>query len=285
MEDLYERLGISVNKAMEHRRVKNRMANLLERYFEDDASTLKPIIEKFAFRAGHTVPSLMKLAQVGYALGWVTEVFKTIKTYPDLYFNIQCLLDALVAEQFPRTQDFAKGVQDAFDLSPGFGVRISFQGGVPELYPKGDRLLDQALIDETLQRLQPYKGSADAFKTALTTFQAEDASRYRVVAESLRFSLEDLLQQIFGKHKPLEKQKPALSKWLREKHLHQRLINMVAITVEKLALYNNEWAKHPGLGDHVPGTAEVEFVIYQTGVVMRLVLQLAEDTQNAAETD
>lgn len=280
-QEFYARWNLRTDDPMEHRRIKNRMANLVELYLGEDERTLAKVADVFCFEAGLEKPVVSSWTNPPFALGWMMGAFKNIRTYPELYVRTHHLLSVLAGVGFSRITDFAQDVQKAFNLSPQDHIRVVFRGSVPDIYPKGDPFLDEALVDDNLRSLGKHKKSREEFHKALTMFQRGNPSEVRNVPDNLRFSLESLLRQILKNRNTLEKQKEALGRWLKEKGLHQELVNMAASTVKRLALYNNDWAKHHG-SDHVPGTAELEFVIYETGVLMRLLIELDKGCQDAS---
>lgn len=68
----------------------------------------------------------------------------------------------------------------------------------------------------------------------------------------------------------MEKQKTELLPWLKEKGLHQQVVNLYEKLLSSYQLYQNNAVKH----NEEFSLSEVEFMIYLTGVFMRLILQL-----------
>ena len=58
--------------------------------------------------------------------------------------------------------------------------------------------------------------------------------------------------------------------WLKERGLHQQVINMYSDLLRKFCEYQNDAVKH----DEKWSPEEVEFMIYLTGVFMRLLVEL-----------
>lgn len=195
------------------------------------------------------------------------------KSLPDFLIVIQQLLWALEESKSWQRERFVATLERARQYSPGINFRIVRRGTTATLYPEGARELDNALVEEPLHWLAEYPKVAEPFEQALRIVLAKDSEKYRNAFDNLRWSMEQLLKAVLKNRKPLEKQGEALLPWLKQKGLHQQVVNMYVDLLRRFGQYQNDAVKHGD--DWQP--AELEFVMYVTGALMRLLLQ-AENT-------
>jgi ubiquinone biosynthesis protein UbiJ len=105
-----------------------------------------------------------------------------------------------------------------------------------------------------------------------------DSAYYRNILDDLRFSLEQLLKSLLRNDKSLENQKDILGAWLKGKGVHVQIRSLYAHLANCFSQYQNNAVKHAE--DY--SETEVEFMIYLTGTLMRLLLEL-EQTSSAPE--
>jgi tetratricopeptide (TPR) repeat protein len=198
-------------------------------------------------------------------------------TLTEVIEAIQALFWALEDTAPQHLDRAADAVKAALELSPTVQIRVMKRGDTVILYSSGAKLLDQALIDETLAWLERRPKAARQFEEALRIFLLKDASKYRNLLDNLRFSVEQLLRSVLKNRKNLEKQKEALLRWLDERGVHQEIINMYNTLLEHFAQYQNAAVKH----DEAYSASELEFMIYLTGVFMRFLLELDRESMSA----
>jgi len=76
---------------------------------------------------------------------------------------------------------------------------------------------------------------------------------------------------VLGNKKSLENQQKDLLSWLNSKGLHQEVVNLYnQFLFGQYCMYHNNAVKH----SEEFSKKEIEFMIYQTGNFIRLVLQL-----------
>lgn len=173
---------------------------------------------------------------------------------------------------------YVKSVLDQVSqLSPAVGLRLVMLDGQHAIVPHGAGILDEELVDANLVWLEAYPKAAMAFMNALRTYSEGDKRRYRDVLDNLRFALEQTLKGVLRNSKPLEKQADALLLWLKTKGVHTQTRNLVRQVLAAYSHFQNEAVKH----DIAYSEKEVEFYIYQTGTLLRLLLTLAESSQES----
>jgi hypothetical protein len=139
------------------------------------------------------------------------------------------------------------------------------------LYPSGAKVLDEGVVDANLLWLQNYPNILKSFETALTIYLRKDESQYRNLLDNLRFSIEQLLKNVLGNEKSLEKQD--VLPYLASRGLHSHIVGMFHdLLFDGFAKYQNDAVKH---GEKYTAQ-EIEFMIYLTGTFMRFIIQVSK---------
>ena len=125
-------------------------------------------------------------------------------------------------------------------------------------YPKGEKKLDDELVNKTLSFLDA--SSDQHFKEALRYYEDNKPVKS---AESLRRCLEEFSRYKFGKDKVLQNILQDL-----KKHNPPEIQKIISTTFNYLDKYFNEYSKHRdgNIKEH-----ENEFLIYQTGLLLRYI--------------
>lgn len=191
-----------------------------------------------------------------------------------LVLALESLADLEAPERLNAMLDYIKFILDeACEMSPTVGMRLVVLDGNYALVPYGAGVLDESLVDANLVWLEAYPDAAKAFLDALQTYGEGDRSRYRNVLDNLRFALEQVLKGVLGNSKSLENQKSVLLPWLKQKGVHEQTVNLFqAVLFGPYSHFQNNAVKHAAEYSE----KEVEFYIYQTGTLLRLLLTLAE---------
>lgn len=114
----------------------------------------------------------------------------------------------------------------ALKFTPQIEVEIVRANGVVTLYPKGVKLLDEAVVNQNLLWLESHPSILKRFEQALAHYMSGDKNKYRNLLDDLRVALEQLLKDVLKNEKPLEKQKTELLPWLKTRGIHKQVINM-----------------------------------------------------------
>jgi hypothetical protein len=142
------------------------------------------------------------------------------------------------------------------------------------LYPRGSKLLDDALVDDVLDFLSDFhQKSYESFKSALEKYQNKKYQRN--LLDDLRSSYELLLRKLLNNSKSLEKQEKELDKFLESKNVPSLLRQMFCRLNKYYSDYQNKYAKHDYRVTVNP--FEVEFIIYLTGTFIRFLISLEEN--------
>jgi len=134
------------------------------------------------------------------------------------------------------------------------------------LYPAGEKELDQKLVNEVLSFLN--EESQKHFIEALKFYRVRN---YVKSAESLRRSLEEFLRFKLKNQKGLKKNIDELLKKLKGDKRDPLIRNIIFQTFSYLDQYFDENSKHKDGDIDEP---EIEYLIYQTGVLMRFIVKI-----------
>lgn len=151
-------------------------------------------------------------------------------------------------------------VIEAINLSD-VNVAIAISNDEVILYPKGEKKLDDELVNHTLSFLD--NKSNEHFEHALKFYQAKKPVKS---AESLRRSLEEFLRYKLKNSKGLDANIKELQKKLKTDQRNPQVRNIVFQTFSYLDKYFNENSKH---NDGDISDSENEFLVYQVGLLMR----------------
>ena len=162
-----------------------------------------------------------------------------------------------------------KKVKEAIEMSDvDVAITENSQGEII-LYPKGEKELDDVLVNQTLNFLNPT--SNKHFEDALKFYQKNNPIKS---AESLRRCLEDFLRYKLENKTGLAGNIKFLQNQLKENKDKSEIRKIIVQTFNYLDKYFNENSKHKDGDIDEP---ENEFLIYQTGLLMRYINASLED--------
>lgn len=145
------------------------------------------------------------------------------------------------------------------------------------IFPKGAKELDDALVSEPLEWLKDYPNSHKAFVKALKAYSDASDDNASDIADLFRKSLETFFQEFFDKTQSLENLKKIYGEYLREHSVPGEISNNFETLLQSYTNYINNYAKH-----HDKASENVlEYIMYQTGNIIRLLIKLKEDDSNS----
>ena len=159
-------------------------------------------------------------------------------------------------------QILINALKEAVEIS-NVNVTISKSASGVIFYPKGERKLDDELVNKTLLFLN--SESNQHFEFALKFYQNNNS---RDSADRLRRSLEEFLRYKLGNQKGLEQNIAVLQKTMKTANDQSQIRNVIFTTFNYIDKYFNENSKH---GDKGMNESENEFLIYQVGLLMRYI--------------
>lgn len=156
-----------------------------------------------------------------------------------------------------------KKVQEAINFSNvNLSVSVAKDGEII-FYPKGEELLDRELVNKALDFLD--EKSNKHFVDALHQYQIK---KYVKSAESLRRSVEEFLRFKLDNNKGLKENISEFQKQLKGNKIDSNIRNIIFQIFNCLDQYFNENSKHK---DGDIDDNECEFLIYQTGTLLRYI--------------
>ena len=178
-----------------------------------------------------------------------------------LSLNFKDYQDRITSRTLNYRPETIQAIKEAIEISD-INVAIGQSKNDIILYPKGEEKLDEELVSKTLSFLN--KESNKHFEKALKFYQNKDL---KDSAERLRSSLEEFLRYKLENQKGLKQNIQVLQGKLKEHESQPQIRNIIFKTFDYLDKFFNEHSKH---GDNI-GKAENEFLIYQTGLLMRYI--------------
>lgn len=136
------------------------------------------------------------------------------------------------------------------------------------IFPKGAKELDDALVSDVLCWMSDYPRSREVWISALKRYA--DESDYSNIADFFRKALESFFQEFFKSTKTLENLKSTFGEYLKNKNVPAEISNHFENTLQLFTNYNNKYGKH---GTDAEKNV-LEFIMYQSGNIMRLLLTL-----------
>lgn len=153
-------------------------------------------------------------------------------------------------------------VTEAIGLSE-VNVSIAASDGEIILYPRGEKMLDEELVESPLSFLDPK--SSEHFVQALQFYQLKQHVKS---SDSLRRSLEEFLRIKLGNSRGLNTNIKEMQKRLKSDGRDAQVRNIIGATFTYFDKYFDENCKH---NDGNIDDSENEFLIYQSGVLMRYI--------------
>lgn len=147
------------------------------------------------------------------------------------------------------------------------------------VFPKGAKELDNALVSAPLEWLSSYPNSRKEWISALKDYANLTDDNASDVADKFRKALERFLQEFFGKTKSLENLKSEYGAYLKARGVPSEISNNFETLQKSYTDFMNNYAKH-----HNKTSRNVlEYIMYQTGNIIRLLITLKQEESNDAD--
>lgn len=144
------------------------------------------------------------------------------------------------------------------------------------IFPKGAKELDNALISESLEWLYEYPQTRKEWVDALKDYSNLTDDNASDVADKFRKTLERFLQEFFETTKTLEKLKSEYGAYLKRQGVPSEISNNFETLQQSYTNFMNSYAKH-----HNKTSKNVlEYIMYQTGNIIRLLITLKRSESN-----
>ena len=253
--------------------LRNRVLILLENQ-AGTGGVLEAVERAFCWKLG-LKPAHFRYLPGDFERSTMGRTIRNVESPSGLAVGLRALCEALnETEEIGRDQldAFKYWLQDAINNAPAVGIAMGNAKSVPTFYPAGAKLLDEDVIDPTLEWLDHFPTAKKNFEQALTIFLNHDTPKFRALLDNLRFSLENAVQGILKNKKSLENQEKRLAEWLGERGAHSHIVNLFRQVVKSFADYQNSAVKH----DEAFSEKEIEFHIYLTATLLRLIATFSE---------
>ncbi len=287
----YRRWNIQLDEKEEFNRFKNRLLHALDSTVGQFIVEQPSMSNRFCLVLGLRQPAESgtglasaprrareMLAPLGQFFG-DTTIYNTMalaSNVQELVLSLHLVFWLLSEHDCPYVANIVDAIRGAIDASPLIDIRIARRGKQVTLYPSGAALLDKAVINDILAWLQRHPAAAKHFDRALEIYLKKDTAQYRNLLDELRSALEKLVRRMLGNRKNLENQKELLLQWMEVRGAHVQIRNLFERLLACYTQYHNDAVKH-GEGW---SEKDVEYMIYQTGVFMRLLLVLNGDDRS-----
>lgn len=271
--DYREKLGIGFNDALKFQAVKNGLIV----FFDDLESKL----------------SITDLADTGFQKYYLM-VGEHVSRNIDSYFSLEAVEYSILSgddllDVISKYIAFINTAKDSF-LHPEMGDllkhvlietlnRFKIQFSIYEdddgifIFPKGVPEFDDALVSAPLDWLKDYPNAEKAWSKALRNYSEVTESTASDVADYFRKALEAFFQEAFSGSKSLENYKSEYGLFLKSHSIPSEIINNFNTLLESYTNYNNHFAKHHDKA----GINVLEYLMYQTGNIIRLVITLKQE--------
>lgn len=145
-------------------------------------------------------------------------------------------------------------------------LEVAIDGNDLILYPRGEKLLDEILVNKVLSFLDG--SSYNHFVDALKFYDKAQPKYYIKASESLRRTVEEFLRLKLENDHGLDKNITFLQSRLKEDKRDIEIRKIIFSIFSYLDKYFNENSKHK---DGDINSSECEFLIYETGLLLRYI--------------
>lgn len=203
---------------------------------------------------------------------WSENIIGALKNERDLV-KLTFMIELIFSLPVNKESDFNKvdlilhEFQEAIKIS-NVNITVSKINGKTIVYPKGEELLNKELIEQVFSFINAESGKH--FIEALKSYNKRTKEDFIKSSESIRRSLEEYLRYKLKNNKGLDGNISELGKQLKENSADSEIRNIILQNFKYLDKYFNENSKH---NDGEIGEKEVEFLLYQTGLLMRYISQ------------
>ncbi len=147
------------------------------------------------------------------------------------------------------------------------------------IFPKGAKELDSALVTDTLEWLKSYPQTHKSFVKALKAYSDVTEETASDTADLFRKTLETFFQEFFNTSKSLENLKSEYGTYMKSKGIPTEISNNLETLQQSYTNFMNGYAKH-----HDKTSKNVlEYIMYQTGNIIRLLITLKTEESNNAD--
>lgn len=203
----------------------------------------------------------------------ISNEIQFAKTIDQLAHILQTFFNVLSTRMdIGRMVDLKLAITKVLDLTsnPPFHLVTDVPKGEINLFKSGAALLDENLVETSLNWLSKYPEAKRLFTHALSNYNDFNQTdvEARNIYDDLRASLEKLICNILGNEKVLRNNKGPIEDWLKAKGTHS---NVIGAFIHILHLYIEFMDNVKHVSNYKPD--DLEYMIYQTAIMMRMLLE------------
>ena len=147
------------------------------------------------------------------------------------------------------------------------------------IFPKGIKEFDDALVSQPLAWLKDYPDAKKAWSKALREYANNSNGKASDIADLFRKALETFFHEFFGKDQTLQKLKPVYGGYLKSRGIPPEITQNYESILQSYITFMDAYAKHhDATSDKV-----LEYLMYQTGNIMRLLITLKQGEKKDAD--
>jgi hypothetical protein len=252
--------GIKVSLLQEQSAFINRATSLLHdlRHRVLDEAEYSQLFKTSCFQLGLNAETYI---DYGWPRDYIPDLSQIVPT--DFISTLRLL--TIVRKAYSGRQEIRdlldKAYQDLINAADG-NLGITYNAGA--FYPKGEEVLDEDLINHSLNVLSGYPNEDKDLREGLDNYKA---GKKTGVIETCYRCVEGLARQILNNKKTLIDNKADI---LRTLSLSDHWKKILANYIE----YGNEYGRHASENRHNVNEAEVEAYLYTTCILIRLILRI-----------
>ena len=266
--DYRKLLGVGFADTEKYLILQNKIRNLLTLSRDEIAYTGKSYFQ-FCMMTGRRFSELR--SPLGYILSILGEEAKDLGGFLSDYIAFVNTFEELPYSQWDRRAliDLLRNMM----RQSGIPMEIYEDADGYFAFPEGAAELDEALVSSPLLWLRAYPSAYKCFSTALKQY-VQDAY-VRDTADNLRKALEAFLQDFFKNDRNLSNNIPIVATYLKACGAPREFSETYVKLADLYRKLNDRAAKHNDAID----ARFLEFLLYQTGAFIRLLLTLREKEQ------
>ena len=274
--DYREKLGIGFNDRELEDMFFNRIFNVLDALYDMNNQISENEYFHFCRYTGYPMQHGITAGEGwGIILQILHKNISSVREFLPYYmFMINCQEDT---EHKSWTKEKLKNLVRNCLIESHIPCEVYEENGNYFVFPKGAKELDEALVSEPLEWLKNYPLAHKTYCIALK--QYSEGIYIRDVADNFRKALETFLQEFLCNTKNLENNKNEICKYLGEQGVDAGISGLFQPLINAYKNINDRIAKHNDSVDE----KLLEFLLYQTGLLIRMVLSVKEKEENRIE--
>ena len=147
------------------------------------------------------------------------------------------------------------------------------------IFPKGAKELDDALVSQPLEWLSKYPQARSEWIDAIKDYSDLTDEKASEVADKFRKALERFFQEFFNSTKSLENLESEYGAYMKTNGVPSEISNNLETLMQGYTNFMNNYAKH----HNQTGKNVLEYILYQTGNIMRLLITLKQNEKGEKE--